>query len=139
MGVHTTLHVLTKNDLWEISEDEAHSLAEAAAKVQAEYGLLLTPKQEAWVELIGALGTVYGSRIGSAMMLKASAKAAAQRKAMASAPASDDFVAQTENAVVPSTPIQPVAPVTARAGFAAAPGATHPHQIFPRGHGGAQN
>lgn len=139
MGVHSSLAAMTKNDLWELTEDEASKLAEALAKVQAEYNLVLTPKQQAWLQLMGVAGSVYGSRLGVAMALRASAKATAQRKAQEQTDRTDDFVRRTEEAVTPTTPIQPVAPVTARPGFAAAPGATHPHQIFPRGHGGAQN
>lgn len=139
MGIHSSLAAMTKNDLWELTDEEAAKLADAAAKVQAEYGLVLDSKTEAWLRLMGVAGSVYGSRIGVAMALKASAKEAAKRKAQLQTEKTDDFVRRTEEAVMPNTPIQPVAPVSARPGFAPAPTASHPHMIYPRGQGGAQN
>lgn len=53
---------------WQISQSEAQQIADGLQAVQDAYGVELSPKQAAMVELIMALGGVYGPRIAATVI-----------------------------------------------------------------------
>ena len=48
---------------WNISEDEAKSIARAIVEVQDQYDVSLDPKTQAWINLAFILAAAYGPRI----------------------------------------------------------------------------
>lgn len=70
VGVHTIGASIVKDPTWELSEDEAKKLAEGLANVQAQYDMVLDPKTEAWIKLMGIAGSIYGPRIVIPMMAR---------------------------------------------------------------------
>ena len=48
---------------WNISEDEAKSIARAIIEVQEQYSVSLDPKTQAWINLAFILAAAYGPRI----------------------------------------------------------------------------
>lgn len=59
----------THVDALKIDTDEARMIAEGVASVAAQYdAIAVSPKTQAWIELAGALGMVYGLRIMTVAM-----------------------------------------------------------------------
>lgn len=62
-SVHYMLAQMCNSELLELDEDEAKKIGTAVARVNKHYTLRgISPKQMAWLNLLTALGTVYGPR-----------------------------------------------------------------------------
>jgi len=71
-SVHAGLLLLTRSELWQISDEETKRIADRAAAVAEFYVDVRVPtKYGAWFNLTVALGSVYGSRIVAARVLGA--------------------------------------------------------------------
>lgn len=55
--------MITRNQAWELTKDEAKTLSDATAKVAAHYGAAIDPKTADILVLCGVVGTIYGPRI----------------------------------------------------------------------------
>jgi len=74
VGIHAIVAAISKNEMWELTEDEAKNLAKALGKVQELYGIHLDPKTEAWIEVIGVAGAIYGPRVTVMMLMQGRGK-----------------------------------------------------------------
>lgn len=63
LGVHSGLAALLKAPSLELEDDEAKSLAVAAARVAAHYDLGGSQKMVDWGMLLTTIGSVYGTRL----------------------------------------------------------------------------
>jgi len=63
MGIHTVVAMVTRIPEAQLKEDEAQALAEGICAVCEEYGLAIDGKTGATMQLVGALGMIYGPRI----------------------------------------------------------------------------
>ncbi len=129
------LAVALKDPMWTLDESEAKKLAEAVGKVQAQYGLNLDPKTQAWLHLIGVAGSVYGTRVGTIMLMRGAEKA--RRMAAPKPPETED---DQVNKVIPLNGSPADKNGSFRAGFAPVPGyqgPTNPSEIYPPGWRGA--
>lgn len=67
-SIHMLLATFYNAKEWQISQSEAQQIADGLQAVQDAYGVELSPKQAAMVELIMALGGVYGPRIAATVI-----------------------------------------------------------------------
>ncbi len=63
MTVHLQLAAITKCPEFEMEQEEAKKLADAAASVASHYDLTIDPKHAAWAKLYGTIGVIYGTRL----------------------------------------------------------------------------
>lgn len=63
MGIHTVVAMVTGIPEAQLKEEEAQALAEGVCAVCEEYGLAIDGKTGATMQLVGALGMIYGPRI----------------------------------------------------------------------------
>jgi hypothetical protein len=81
VGIHQLIAKLPGMAAFEIGDEEAKILAPAMADFSREYGVSVSPKAAATVQLLGALAMVYGPRVAHTM---ASARAAKKQARVAS-------------------------------------------------------
>ncbi|RWZ84875.1 MAG: hypothetical protein EO766_16955 [Hydrotalea sp. AMD] len=62
IGIHKMVSMLPGMEIWAIDEAEAQTITEAMALVSEEYGVQISGKTGATLNLIMALGMVYGPR-----------------------------------------------------------------------------
>jgi hypothetical protein len=62
LTVHTGLSVVLKAPEFELTEEEAHKIAEAGTRVSRHYNMTATAKSIDFANLMIVLGTAYGSR-----------------------------------------------------------------------------
>lgn len=67
VGVHKMLAAITKNPLWEISDKEAKTLAEALKNIMAFHSINIAPQYLAYFQLMAAVATIYGPRLALVM------------------------------------------------------------------------
>lgn len=62
VSAHTVLASALKQELWEITPEEASKMATALATVEAQYNISLDAKTQAWINLAMVGGSIYGPR-----------------------------------------------------------------------------
>lgn len=67
VGFHLIVAKLTKNPLFEISQNEGESLAQAIKDVMVFHHINISPSTIAYIKLIGALIAVYAPRVALTM------------------------------------------------------------------------
>jgi hypothetical protein len=67
VGVHKMLAAVTKNPLWEISDKESKTLAEALKNIMAFHSISISPQYLAYFQLLAAVATIYGPRLAIIM------------------------------------------------------------------------
>lgn len=70
LTIHTGLSVLLKAPEFELTEEEAHKIAEAGTRVSRHYNMTATAKSVDFANLAIVLGTAYGSRVMAMKMRK---------------------------------------------------------------------
>jgi len=124
-GIHSVLVVVTKDDLFELTDDEIKSLAEALANVQDQYDLRLDPKTQAWLELAGIGAAIYGPRIATKVLMSARKPKEVEEKPQ------EKPVARTAGNIV-----TPQGQMNGQAKGEGPMGAFVPSMMFPLGHAG---
>lgn len=61
----------TKQELLALEPEESRTIAEAAANVAKHYNVPVNEKTAAWIGLVTAVGTIYGSKIAAIKLAKA--------------------------------------------------------------------
>lgn len=94
--------MFTKQEIWQLSDDEAKKLAHAVKNVLKHHQINISPAALAYVQLVGVGAAVYGPRIGMlALMRKMQRQQEQQAAEMAAANGA------TSLAVLdPTTPMQ---------------------------------
>jgi hypothetical protein len=62
------------NPAWELSKEEARTIAESSANVARHYNATISPKVADWIVLGGVLATIYGSRLAPMVFARFSKK-----------------------------------------------------------------
>lgn len=70
-GIHSILAVVSRDDIWELTDDECKTLAQALGNVQDQYNISIDPKMAAWLELAGVGAAIYGPRVAAKVMMSA--------------------------------------------------------------------
>ena len=65
MGLHMMGAEFTKQPHWELSEKEAQEIGRATAQLQAQYGIDVDPKMQAWINFAAVIGMAYGPRVSA--------------------------------------------------------------------------
>lgn len=123
-GIHSILVVVTKDDLFELSDDEIRSLAEALSNVQDQYDLRLDPKTQAWLELAGIGAAIYGPRIAAKVLMSARKPKEVEEKQEKPAPKTAGNI------------VTPQSQMNGQAKGEGPMGAFVPSMMFPLGHAG---
>lgn len=99
-GIHSILAVVSRDDLWELSDDETKMLAEALGNVQDQYDISLDPKTQAWLELAGVASAIYGPRVAAKVLMSAR-----KAKEVEPEPSKETKAKTSGGVVVPTTPM----------------------------------
>lgn len=124
-GIHSILTVVTRDDLWELTDDETKTLAEALGNVQDQYDINLDPKTQAWLELTGVAAAVYGPRIATKVLMSARKPKPVEEKEP------EEAKAKTSGGVV-----VPTTPMNGTTNGKGPMGAFTPSMMFPMGQAG---
>ena len=124
-GIHSILATVSRDDIWELSDDECKMLAQALGNVQDHYNINLDPKTQAWLELMGVASAVYGPRIATKVLMSARKPKEVEK------PKEEKPQARTAgNIVTPTTHLNGSAKGEGPGG------AFVPSMMYPLGHGG---
>lgn len=87
MSIHMMLAKLTKIEEIELTDEESEKLSEAAIRLTTLYGVgVVDEKTIAWANLVIAMGSVYGPRVGAVLLNKKKSQPGPQRMNMGAVP-----------------------------------------------------